>query len=170
MNQKRFEAVYRLHYEDLLSFAKNHVSDPYLAEDLVHETFLFFLEHGMNNASYRNISLYSTLISLIETTLEQSSRYLSFDDDAFTNSEISWFSSFLFQLFTKQQMDQKTIERLKPLFLELSKEEQQLLTLYYFEDKNAKEISEVISLNHNTIRKKLERSKKKLREMYLQTA
>ena len=65
---------------------------------------------------------------------------------------------------------QKTIEQLKPLFLELSKEEQQLLTLYYFEDKNAKEISEVISLNHNTIRKKLERSKKKLREMYLQTA
>lgn len=170
MNQKRFEAVYRLHYEDLLSFAKNHVLDPYQAEDLVQETFLFFLEHGIKNVSYKDDLLYSTLISLLEHTLEKPTRFLSFDNDAFTNSEISWFSSFLFQNFTKQQTEEKTIEKLKNLFSKLSTEEQQLLRLYYFEDKTAKEISEIIPLSHDTIRKKLERSKKKLREIYLQTA
>ena len=168
MNQKRFEAIYRLHYEELLSFAKNHVSDSYQAEDLVQETFLFFLEHGMNTVLCKNDSLYSILISLLKTTLEQPFRLLSFDDDAFTNSEISWFSSSLFQIFSKQQMEHKTLEKLKTLFLELSIEVQQLLSLYYFDEKNAKEISQVLSLKHDTIRKKLERSKKKLKQLYLQ--
>lgn len=170
MNHKRFEAIYQLHYEDLLSFAKNHVSDSYQAEDLVQETFLFFLEHGMNNASCRNNSLYSTLISLAKSTLNQPACFLSFDDDAFTNSENLYYTSSLFQAFTKQQSIQNNFDTLQMLVPQLPDEEQQIFTLFYFEGKNAKEISEIIPLSHDTIRKKLERSKKKLKEIYLHTA
>ena len=170
MNQKRFEAIYRLYYEELLSFAKNHVSDPYLAEDMVQETFLFFFEHGMNNASCKNNLLYSTLISILKDTCKYSISELSSDDVTFTNSENSQYISSLFQTFIQQQLVQKNFEKIEPLILQLPTDEQQLLMLYYFEKKNAKEISNQVSISHGTVRKKLDRSKKKLREMYLKIA
>ena len=44
MTNESFCTMYNLYYEKLLSFANTHLSDCFLAEDLVQDTFLFFYE------------------------------------------------------------------------------------------------------------------------------
>lgn len=168
MNQKRFEAIYRLYYEDLLSFAKHQVSDFYLAEDLVQDAFLFFFEQGMTDVPSVEQTLYSILISLLERNLQRPVFELSFIDDILEHPNDYSSVSFLFQNFSQNQMEQNKNKLLQESIEELSFADRTLLTLYYLEEKNAKEIGILFSISHCAVRKRLERIKKKLLQIYLQ--
>lgn len=168
MNQKRFEAIYRLYYEDLLSFANYQVSDFHQAEDLVQDTFLFFFEQGMTDVPSIEQSLYSILTSLLERSLQRPVPELSFTDDIFEPQTDSSAISFLFQTLFQNQIEQNKNKLLQESIEQLSLADRALLTLYYLDEKSAKEIGILLSLSHCTVRKRLERIKKKLQQLYFQ--
>lgn len=162
MNQKRFTTIYQLYFDSLLSFAKNHVKDSYLAEDIVQELFLLLLEEKYCEDVCIEHFLFSNLYSLINNQLNQEQSDPDHLHDFLEHPRES-FPSVL-QILSQHQMSIQKNELLMDSLAQLPEEEQTILSLFYMEGKNAKEIGNILSIRHATIRKRLERSKLRLRQ------
>lgn len=165
MNQKRFTAIYQLYFDSLLSFANNHINDSYLAEDIVQDLFLSLWEQNFSEAVCIEQFLFSSLYSRITDYLRQDFQNTSCFHD-FSDYSKNPIPSVL-QLLYRNQNFFFLKEQLYDRMAQLPKEEQTILSLFYTEGKNAKEIATILSLKHATVRKRLERSKFRLRQQFL---
>lgn len=152
-----WDELYQRHYGELLSWCRNACRDSGLAEDLVQETFVravqnthLFMDMG---GSQRRAWLFRTLKNLLfdhnrREALEQ--RYAQFLSD---DGVPEWGY-------------QETEGRL--LLARLPTEDQMLFCLRYLEGYNASELSEMLNLPAGTIRARLSRCRKRLKEMLLE--
>ena len=180
MKQLDMNALYHMHYKYLLSFANKHVQDFYLAEDLVQDTFLLFWKQKNSMTKMESLSqepqkqisqhtltrsyLLYILNHLLEWKKKDTNRPTISIEDNPTHT-LSYFPLMEPCNSTGvQDYEQKLVQF---CFSLLSSSDQQVLYWYFYDNKNAKEISQLLSITHVAARKRLERGKKRLRNIYL---
>ena len=166
MDPKRLQVLYELHWKSLLSLAEIQLHNSSDAEDLVQETFLLFMKKSVSHTT-STITLYQIAQMLIRRYNAQNStvNFGSFDQ-TFETPDNSEEKTLLWQAYSESLLESSKSQRLKDALTDLPKDDRLILTLFYFENISAKEIGIQTRSSHAAIRKRLERSKKRLRSLY----
>ncbi len=158
--KSKFERIY-IHYRQLMFYiAKNILDDEFLSEDAVHDAFINIAK-SLENISdaicprtkryvviiVRNISLNMLKKQKLSEDIEDMGEYIS--DELVLEDEVLSKISFDFII------DQ--ITRLPVIYKDV-------LYLSYVEDLNTNEISNLINISNETVKKRLQRGRKKLAE------
>lgn len=150
-----WDEIYQQHYQELLKYCLGACRDRELAEDLVQETFLKTLQSADVfedlGPSQRRAWLYRTVKNLIcdryRRAVLESQYTQTLDEDA-----------VYFDPGIQQTENDMVLSLLTP-------EDRMLFTLRYMEGYNASELSEMLGLPTGTIRAKLSRCRKLLKNM-----
>ena len=150
-----WDEIYEKFYPELIHWCCRACQDQALAEDLVQETFLRALQNADTiedlNLSQCRAWLYRTMKNLLydryrRTVLEAEHLQQPDEETAYWDQGI-------------QQIENELILQ------KLTPEDRMLFTLRYMEGYNASEISEMLSMPPGTIRAKLSRCRKLLKNM-----
>lgn len=156
-NRGKFELLYEK-YRKLMFYVANQVlQDPYLSEDAVHHAFLKIIENldkiedvqSHKTKSYivtivknRAINLYNDRKRHVTVPLEEIQYNLS--DDLNAQEDMDYFTKAVIQLSVIYQ---------------------EVLKLKYIQEFSNSEIAQMLDISEATVRKRLERSKRKLEEI-----
>ena len=149
-----WEELYARHYPELLKYCTAACRDRELAEDLVQETFLKALQNPDTiedlGPSQRRAWLFRTMKNLFvdryRRAVLESQHLQTVETDA---------------VISDPGMEQVENEQ---VLLALDQEDRVLFQLRYMEDYNATEISEILGLPAGTVRSRLSRCRKQLKE------
>lgn len=149
-----WEELYERHYTELLKYCMAACRDRELAEDLVQETFLKALQNPDTvedlGPSQRRAWLFRTMKNLFvdryRRAVLESQHLQTMDPDA---------------AYSDPGLDRVENER---VLSTLAPEDRVLFRLRYIEDYNATEISEMLGIPTGTIRSRLSRCRKQLKE------
>ncbi|MBQ1688790.1 MAG: RNA polymerase sigma factor [Lachnospiraceae bacterium] len=179
MNQKRFQTLYALHWDSLISFAKEHLQDCQLAEDIVHDTFLFFAEHYLSltasgkEQSYGNThgsALYQVLSQFIQQANQKTEQaLLAYEENwSGSTSKDKTSDTLLFSFYSQNYVkDHYYNEHTKQVLSLLPKHEREPLILSTVYHLSSAEIGRVLSIKPATVRKRIERAKLHFQERYV---
>lgn len=150
-----WDELYERHYPELLKYCIKACGDRELAEDLAQDTFLKALQNADIfedlGSSQRRAWLYRTMKNLLcdryRRAVLESQYVQTLDEDV---------------VYLEPGIQQAENDM---LLLHLSSEDRMLFTLRYMEGYNASEISEMLGLPAGTIRAKLSRCRKLLKNM-----
>lgn len=170
MNPKRLEVLYELHFESLLSLANIHLHNPSYAEDLVQETFLYYMEKSDTYSDNSYSLLQIARLFIRKYNKQQSNEAYSCLDEVFELPDTSKEKALLRQAFYEDLIKEKKQKKLQEAFDQLSREERLVLYLFYVQDISAREISQITHFRHDCVRKKIERGKRKLHALYCSCA
>ncbi|AHF09052.1 MULTISPECIES: RNA polymerase sigma factor [Dehalobacter] len=156
-DKEKFELIYEK-YRKLMFYVANQIlNDPYMAEDAVHHTFIKIIEnldkiedvHSHKTKSYivtmvknRAINLYNQRQRHTMIPLEEINYNLA--DDITSHEELDYLTKAIIQL---------------PVIY------QEVLKLKYVQEYSNTEIAQMLDISEVTIRKRLERTKRKLQEI-----
>lgn len=165
--KKRFEELYH-QYERLLYFiAKQRLGDVQLAEDAVNETFIRVIKHfdGIEEIDSPRTKRYLVVIlknvcSDIYAKQKRQSDYSAGDDLEFIADSKALDSPSTQDLFF-QKFD---LEIIQMALKTLPDEQQEVLYLSVVACKSREDIAELTGTNIETVKKRLYRARKKLRE------
>ena len=150
-----WEEIYQRHYPELLKYCVGTCGDRELAEDLAQEAFLKALQNCDTfedlGPSQRRAWLYRTVKNLIYDRYRRAvlkSRHAQ----AMEENEICYDPGI------QQVETDLLLQRLQP-------EDRMLFTLRYLEDYNASEISHMLGIPAGTVRSRLSRCRKCLKNM-----
>ncbi|SEM73171.1 RNA polymerase sigma-70 factor, ECF subfamily [Mesobacillus persicus] len=163
MNEQKVNELYKEYQKKMYGLAFSFVKDRYLAEDLSHEILVkCYLSRKKFNG---DCSLYSWMYRIAVNHcidfLRKRSRQRDFLHEDFEQSHIAVVrtpETEVLNICEKEELRNKL--SLLPSMYE------EVLTLYYFKGQSLKEIETHLKLNLSTIKTRLSRAKKMLREMY----
>ena len=170
MKQQRIQVLYELHYDSLLSFANNHLSDPELSKDFVQETFLIFMERNRLADYQSSYSLQSILTSLIYEYHRTQEEFVAYEDNIFEQIANCSSKALLQRSYNHMYTDEKKYHTLLDAIKQLKPEDQKIIQLSVFEEENATTIGKQLDLNSAAVRKRLQRIKKRLAVIYEKSA
>lgn len=178
MDQKRFCALYQLHYDTLLSFSFTHLKDPQLAEDVVQDTFLIFSERYLIcqdtkqchiSYSQRSTHLFSILKKHIQKANQNANQNaISYEEDffspdlEFSQPEHHPFYQYNVQNYSKSLHPNKISETIS----KLSPTETSPFLLYYMQSYDTTQISQKLSISPEAVRKRLQRAREHFEALY----
>ena len=163
MNETNVNELYTEYKKKDYCLALSYVKDNYVAEDLTHEILIkCYLARKKFNG---NCSFYSWMYRIATNHcidyLRKVYRRPDFPDEHiefFTDKEVCTPESELLNRSDQEELLNKL--RLLP------SKYQEVLTLYYFKNQTLKEIEHHLNINLSTIKSRMFRAKRLLREMY----
>lgn len=163
INEKKVNEVYVEYNKKLYRLALSYVKDRYLAEDLAHEILVkcYLTREKFNGDSSFNSWMYRIASNHCIDFLRKAYRHRDFlyeDLELFNNEEVCTPESEVLNICDKEELRNKL--KLLP-----SKYEE-VIMLYYFKDQSLKEIENHLNIKLSTIKTRLFRAKRMLREMY----
>jgi len=155
-----FETLLNIYGDKILRVCYLILKDISLAEDVTQEVFILVYRHG---SKFKEKSSLYTWISKIAVNkcrdvLKKNNEYIFFED----YHEIESDSNIEKEVLTnvKGNKIKDCIFLMKPRYREV-------ITLYYFEELSIKEICEVLDENENTVKSRLIRGRKILKDMLI---
>ncbi|MBQ3784352.1 MAG: sigma-70 family RNA polymerase sigma factor [Lachnospiraceae bacterium] len=153
MKKEQISVLYEAHYCSLLSFTKSLISNHHDAEDIVQEAFLICLDYDLTSENSLKL-----LYSLIQTIVyKRNHTNLDYQLTTTLGSE-EQLSSF------RQSSSLKNT--LETAFKMLSPSDQQIIDYSIIQNLNSFEISRILHISPSAVRKRLQRSKQRLSEIY----
>jgi RNA polymerase sigma factor (sigma-70 family) len=159
-----FSALYDMHINILLNYGSKLTTDRELLKDCIHDVFvkLYVKKDELNTInnlkSYLFISLKNRIydefrkrVYLSDTEVEDAAPDLEADD-----------TEQLYLVREKEQIENLMVER---LLLQLSPRQREILTLYYWDEKNYEDICKIMNMNYQSVRNLMHRSLTKLRSL-----
>jgi RNA polymerase sigma factor (sigma-70 family) len=153
-----------MHINILLNYGSKLTSDKELLKDCIHDVFVKLftkkdeLDMINNLKSYLFISLKNRIydefrrrVYISDTEIEDATPALEADDTE---------RSFLMR--EKEELDNLMVER---LLVQLSPRQREVLTLYYWDEKNYEDICKIMNMNYQSVRNLMHRSLTKLRSL-----
>ncbi|WP_078544855.1 RNA polymerase sigma factor [Litchfieldia alkalitelluris] len=163
LSEQKVNELYMEYKKKVYSLALSYVKDIYLAEDLSHEILLkcYLSRKQFNGDCSFHSWIYRIAINHCIDFLRK--RYhqrdlLRDDIEVFQAKEVCTPESELLSFYEKEELREKL--RLLPA------KYKEVINLYYFKEHSLKEIEEQLNINLSTIKTRLLRAKKMLREMY----
>jgi RNA polymerase sigma factor (sigma-70 family) len=160
-----FSTLYDMHVNVLLNYGSKLTSDRELLKDCVHDVFVKLyvkrdeLDVINNFRSYLFISLKNRIydefrkrVYISDTELEDAAPAM----EAVEDTEVSYLTK------EKEQMENLMVEK---LLLQLSPRQREVLTLYYWDEKNYEDICKIMNMNYQSVRNLMHRSITKLRSL-----
>lgn len=170
MNQQRMQVLFELHYDSLLSFANNHLTNPELSEDFVQETFLIFMERSRLTDHQSSYSLQSILTSLIYEYHQTKEDVVVYEDNIFEQIADCSSKKLLQRSYDHTFAQQEKYNTLLEAIKHLKPEDQTILYLSVFEEESAANIGRRLGIHSATVRKRLQRMKQRLANTYQKSA
>jgi RNA polymerase sigma factor (sigma-70 family) len=159
-----FSTLYDMHINILLNYGSKLTSDKELLKDCIHDVFVKLftkkdeLDMINNLKSYLFISLKNRIydefrrrVYISDTEIEDATPALEADDTE---------RSFLMR--EKEELDNLMVER---LLVQLSPRQREVLTLYYWDEKNYEDICKIMNMKYQSVRNLMHRSLTKLRSL-----
>jgi RNA polymerase sigma-70 factor (ECF subfamily) len=155
-----FEALLNIYGDKILKACYLILKDINLAEDVTQDVFILVYRHG---AKFKEKSSLYTWINKIAINkcrdiLKKNNEYTYFDDYHEIKSDINIENDVLAGVKCDKVRD--CIFLMKPLYREV-------ITLYYYQELKIKEICEVLDENENTVKSRLTRGRKMLKDMLI---
>jgi RNA polymerase sigma-70 factor (ECF subfamily) len=153
MTEEQFEEKYYLYSQQLFNVAYGYIRNVQETEDILQNVFIKFLEY---NKEFKTSN--DELYWLIRVTINESINFVksSHKKKIVLSDEIVLSTSNK----TKEEVDKVLINSFIDLLPEKYKT---VLILFYFEKLKTAEISELLSINEATVRKRLERARSLLK-------
>jgi len=163
INEKKVTEVYVEYNKKLYRLALSYVKDRYLAEDLAHEILVkcYLTREKFNGDSSFNSWMYRIASNHCIDFLRKTYRHRDFlyeDLELFNNEEVCTPESEVLNICDKEELSNK--------LRQLPSKYEEVITLYYFKDQSLKEIENHLNIKLSTIKTRLFRAKRMLREMY----
>lgn len=158
-----FEAVYNLNIDALFAYGMKLHPDRDFVKDCIHDVFLDVFEHRMTLSIPRSVKHY--LFMVLKRTMFRKLKKER------KRESLSEFEDLSFA--TEYNVESKTIDKENELYKkklisqivkELTSKQQEILYLRFTKGFSYIEISEIIDIDHNSVRKQVYRSIKKLRK------
>jgi len=163
MNEQKVNELYLEYKKTVYSLALTYVKDTYIAEDLSHEILMkCYLSREKFNG---DCSFHSWMFRIAKNHCIDflrkgyRHRYLLHEDiELFNHKEVCTPETECLIDCDKEEL-RKKLRRLPSKYKEV-------ITLYYFKDQSLKEIEHHLNIKLSTIKTRLSRAKRMLREMY----
>lgn len=155
-----FEALLNIYGDKVLRLCYLILKDINLAEDVTQEVFILVYRHG---AKFKEKSSFYTWISKIAVNkcrdvLKKNNEYIFFEDYHEIESDSNIEDDVLQSV--KGDKIKDCIFLLKPMYREV-------ISLYYYEELSIKEVCEVLDENENTVKSRLIRGRRILKDMLI---
>lgn len=162
MKQKKWAVLYELHYETLLSITVSHLDNPSDAQDCVQDTFLLYMEQ--DSIHQGTVSLWEVLEQVICAYNQRDKDCISYDEAFSETPTGTREQKQLYGSFSQQNIRQYTPSYIQKVMSGLPAGERRPMELYFYQDMTTKEIGEQLSISHDTVRKRLQRGRKHLKQ------
>jgi RNA polymerase sigma-70 factor, ECF subfamily len=168
-NPAEFSELFKLYYKPIFGYIFRRTGDFDSSADIAADTFLKAFR-GIQNFSYRGISIKVWLYRIATNELNQYSRHQQKHNSLFEKADFE--DRRIFNNLLEEDRKELEIEMQKhEMFLTVLRElkslpikYQEVIALRYFEGKDNKEIAEILSLNEGALKSLLSRGLNKLRE------
>jgi RNA polymerase sigma factor (sigma-70 family) len=164
-DQKAFERIYKIYIAELYSYGKKFSLDDNIVEDCIQDMFidLWNKRKGLGNTDNIKAYLFVTIRRRIIRTLRKG-KIISFMEEV---------DSFQVELAIDGVLEQAEMDieqglKLKKAFNSLTKNQQHILYLKYYQNFNSMEIAEMLKINYQSARNGLNRALIALRKNILQ--
>lgn len=163
MTEQKVNEFYKKYYKKMYGLAFSYVKDSYLAEDLSHEILIkcyLSREKFKGDCSYYTW-MYRVAINHCIDFLRKGSRQrdIPHEEIVLRNvEEVCTPESEVLKICEKEELRNK--------LRQLPSKYEEVITLYYFKDRSLKEIEDHLHINLSTVKTRLFRAKRMLREMY----
>lgn len=163
INEQNMNELYKEYHKKMYCLAFSYVKDRYLAEDLAHDILIkcyLSREKYNGNCSFYTW-MYRVAINHCIDFLRKGSRQRDIPHEEIEVCNIEERRTPETEVLMACEN-----EELRTKLKQLPSKYEEVLTLYYFQDQSLKEIENHLSTNLSTIKTRLFRAKRMLREMY----
>lgn len=155
-----FESLINIYGDKILRVCYLILKDINLAEDVTQEVFILVYRHG--SKFKEKSSLYTWIrkiaVNKCRDVFKKNNEYLCFEDYPEIEADINIENEVLMSVKGNKIKD--CLFLMSPLYREV-------ITLYYYEEMSIKEICKVLNENENTIKSRLLRARRMLKEMLI---
>lgn len=162
-NEKALIFIYNQHYQPLYRYGVRICGDRETTKDCIHDIFTHLWLNRQKNKDVNHIRAY--LLKFVRWQLgkkmSRDRRFVDFEKRPITTSELelSYESTLV-----HEQMDQERREKLTATLAKLSKRQQEVIYLRFYNDLSYEQIAEVMSLRYQSARNLVHEAVKVLRE------
>ncbi|WP_242205558.1 RNA polymerase sigma factor [Aestuariivivens insulae] len=158
-----FASIYNLYVDSLFSYGMRVFSNKDFVKDCIQDVFLDIYEHRKQLSIPKNINHY-LFVALKRTMFRKLKKERKKEDFSESDS---------FKFITEHNIESKTIDKevkdyqnklISHIVKELTSKQQEILYLRFSKGFDYMEISEIINIDHNSVRKQVYRAIKKLRQ------
>ncbi|MBJ6366907.1 RNA polymerase sigma factor [Snuella sedimenti] len=162
-DQKAFATIYNSNVDSLFSYGMRVFSNRDFVKDCIQDVFLDIYEHRKQLSIPKNINHY-LFIALKRSMFKKLKKERK-------KGDFSEFETFSF--ITEHNIESRTIDKeikehqkklLREIVKELTSKQQEILYLRFSKGFDYIEISEIVDIDHNSVRKQVYRAIKKLRQ------
>ncbi len=162
-NNIAFEKIYKEHINELYDYGKRFSLDTNVVEDCIQNLFIDIWNNRKNLGDVENVKAY-LFISLKRRIVrfnKKSLSVVSIDESIYFKSELS-----IETILVDTEMNSEKIKKLHNAYQKLSKKQQHILYLKFFQGFNNKEIAEILEINYQSARNALNRALSKLKTYF----
>ncbi|GAA3649256.1 RNA polymerase sigma factor [Flavivirga jejuensis] len=162
-DKKAFTSIYNLNVDALFSYGMKLNPNKNFVKDCVQDVFLDIYEHRKQISRPKNIKFY--LFKALKRSMFRELKKERKKSSLPENENMSFFTTYNIETKTIDKEVEKQQQKLvATITKELTSKQQEILYLRFTKGFNYIEISEIIDINHNSVRKQVYRAIKKLRK------
>lgn len=157
-NKEVIEYIFKNHYEQMFRFALSYVYDYQIAEDIVHDVLLKFIEQ--KNKLQKNDSLFSYLLSAVKNkSIDYIRKYNIEDERKNKLLEASLFSDTI-----EYHIDDELLKIIYNAIEELPEQCRKVFKMNVIDGLKYKEVAEELNISINSVKVQKNRAVKNLKE------
>ncbi len=162
-NEKALIFLYRQHYQPLYRYGVKLCGDQALAKDCIHDLFTHLWLHREKNTQVNHIRAYllKSLRWQLGKKVQKDRRLVDFEKRPVSDAELEFSYE---SLLVHEQTDRERREKLAATLRKLSRRQQEVIYLRFYNDLSYEQIAEVMSLKYQSARNLVHEAVKVLRE------
>ncbi|MBU0981809.1 RNA polymerase sigma factor [Patescibacteria group bacterium] len=168
-DKAKFLALYDLHFDAIYRYLLSRVSDVQLAEDLTSDTFSIALEkidrYEWTGKPFRSWLYRIAINEMNQYFRKQKKERATIEKEWHKVNETFDFADAELKDAEDREAEASKLKELNLAFRSLKKEDQDLLSLKFFEDLSYKEIAEVLNISVNNVGVRLIRAQNRLTKL-----
>jgi RNA polymerase sigma factor (sigma-70 family) len=164
-NDEAYSLIYKKYAANLRSFGLQFVPNRQLVEDCIHDIFVQLFSERSHLKTIKNIRLYlfSALKNRLFNSLKEKTRYTSLPDDG---KNLFITTGNREDSFIREEEDQKQKHTIHQIMNELPPRQREVVFYRFFEGMSLEEIAILMEMNYQSVQNLLQRSLKKIKELY----
>jgi RNA polymerase sigma factor (sigma-70 family) len=159
-----FTTLYDKHIDNLFAFGSRFSSDREMIKDCIQDVFVKLYTKKESLDSVENIDsyLYASLSNRINDEYRRNVRLCDKEINDVNMKKIAEADAFVLERQERQQILSASIEQ---FFEKLSPRQQQIINLYYIEQRKYDDICQIMGINYQSVRNLMHRSIMRLRSL-----
>ena len=159
-----FTTLYDKHIDNLFAFGSRFSSDREMIKDCIQDVFVKLYTKKDSLDSVENIDsyLYASLRNRINDEYRRNVRLCDKEINDVNMKKIAEADAFVLERQERQQILSASIEQ---FFEKLSPRQQQIINLYYIEQRKYDDICQIMGINYQSVRNLMHRSIMRLRSL-----